>query len=195
MSLEEREALQQKIIDEDDGEWEKELDARNRKLSGIDEEHVDTASHGQHQTGGKESGGKNYEPYDNDNPRDVLAAKEYRKISRRNDLKTISNNSGMTVSDIRKIKRHIFFNKHKLYEGYRVLYPDYDMAVAWKRLYEGKPEERDFLLLKHELLESELEKEYNLTIAEAHKMAKEKYDWEQALTDAVGDLGEPDGLL
>ena len=38
-----------------------------------------------------------------------------------------------------------------------------------------------------ELLESKLEKEYNLTIAEAHRMAKEKYDWEKALSDAVGE--------
>ena len=38
MSLEERQALQQKIIEEDDGEWEKGLDARNRALSGIDDE-------------------------------------------------------------------------------------------------------------------------------------------------------------
>lgn len=37
MSLEERRALQQKAIDEDDGEWEKELDAKNRAKSGIDE--------------------------------------------------------------------------------------------------------------------------------------------------------------
>jgi len=38
MSLEERQKLQQQIIEEDDGEWEKELDARNRALSGIDDE-------------------------------------------------------------------------------------------------------------------------------------------------------------
>lgn len=35
MSLEERQKLQQQIIDEDDGEWEKELDARNKAKAGI----------------------------------------------------------------------------------------------------------------------------------------------------------------
>lgn len=35
MSLEERQKLQQEIIDADDGEWEKELDARNREKAGI----------------------------------------------------------------------------------------------------------------------------------------------------------------
>lgn len=38
MSLEERQALQQKIIDEMDDEWEKELDAKNRAKAGIDVE-------------------------------------------------------------------------------------------------------------------------------------------------------------
>lgn len=35
MSLEERQKLQQQIIDEDDGRWEKELDARNKEKAGI----------------------------------------------------------------------------------------------------------------------------------------------------------------
>lgn len=35
MSLEERQRLQQQIIDEDDGEWEKELDAENKAKAGI----------------------------------------------------------------------------------------------------------------------------------------------------------------
>ena len=45
------------------------------------------------------------------------------------------------------------------------------------------------------MLESQLEKEYNLSIAEAHRLAKEKYDWEKALIQDVGELGEADGLL
>lgn len=50
------------------------------------------------------------------------------------------------------------------------------MAVAWNRIYNGNPLERGILLLHHELLESTLEKEYNLTIAEAHKLAQEIYN-------------------
>ncbi len=37
LSLEERKLLQQKAIEEDDGAWEKELDAKNRARAGIDE--------------------------------------------------------------------------------------------------------------------------------------------------------------
>ena len=120
---------------------------------------------------------------------------EYKKISKRNDITIIAKNSGFSEEEIKQIKRHIFFNKHRLYEGYKHLYPDYDMAVAWKRLYEGKAKERDILLLKHELLESTLEKEYNLTISEAHERATLKYDWAKKLIKEVGKDGEPYGLL
>ena len=144
----------------------------------------------------KQTGGKQYTPYDEDNPKDVSAAKAYRKISRDNsDVKKIAQNTDFTEKEVQQIKRHIFYNKHQKYDGYGMLYPDYDMAVAWKRLQEGKAEERDIILLHHELLESTLEKEYNLTITKAHKLAKAKYDWEKALTEAVGEDGERFGIL
>lgn len=134
-------------------------------------------------------------PYDNNDVKDVSAAKEYRKISRRNDIETIAKHSGFKESEIKQIKRHIFYNKHQKYDGYGTLTPDYDMAVAWKRLYEGNPEPRDILLLQHELLESMLEKEYNISASEAHAKAKEIYDWEAELIKELGEEGEPYGLL
>lgn len=148
------------------------------------------------QTGGKDiTGGKWYEPYDENDKKDAAASREYRKISRRNDVDVIAKNSGFKKEEIQQIKRHIFYNKHKKYDGYGMLYPDYDMAVAWNRIYNGNPQDRDILLLNHELLESSLEKEYNLTIAEAHKRAKKVYDWEKKLVEDLGEDGEPYGLL
>lgn len=144
---------------------------------------------------GKQTGGKWYKPYDKENSRDSAAAKAYRKISRRNDIKIIADNSRFSEKDIKQIKRHIFYNKHQTYDGYKTLYPDYDMAVAWNRLYRGKQLERDILLLHHELLESTLEKEYNLTISEAHARASKKYDWASKVDEELGMDGEPDGLL
>lgn len=41
MSLEERQELQQQIIDEDDGKWEKELDAKNKAKAGIDDSTIE----------------------------------------------------------------------------------------------------------------------------------------------------------
>lgn len=144
---------------------------------------------------GQQTGGKWYTPYDKDDTRDVAASKAYRKISRRDDVKAIAFNSGFSEQDIKQIKRHIFFNKHQTYDGYKTLYPDYDMAVASNRLYKGEQLERDVLLLHHELLESTLEKKYNLTIAEAHRRAKEKYDWEKKLLEDLKEGMEKDGLL
>ena len=144
----------------------------------------------------KQTGGKQYTPYDENDPRDIFAAKEYRKISRDNsDVKKIARNTDFTEKEVQQIKRHVFYNKHQKYDGYGMLTPDYDMAVAWKRLREGKPEERDILLLHHELLESTLEKEYNLTSSEAHKRAKKQFDWEKELIKAVGEGGERFGIL
>ena len=142
-----------------------------------------------------QTGGKWYKPYDKTDTRDVAASKAYRKISRRNDVKTIARNSGFSEQDIKQIKRHIFYNKHQTYDGYKTLYPDYDMAVAWNRLHKGEQLERDILLLHHELLESTLEKKYNLSIAEAHRRAKERYDWEQKLLEDLEEGMEEDGLL
>ena len=101
----------------------------------------------------KQTGGKQYFPYDKDNKKDVAASKAYRRISRRNDVEIIAKNSGFTEKEIKQIKRHIFYEKHQTYDGYKTLYPDYDMAVAWNRLYRGKILEREILLLRHELLE------------------------------------------
>ena len=144
---------------------------------------------------GKQTGGKRYTASNPHDPRDVQAAKAYREISRTNDIKAIAKNTGFTETEIKQIRRHIFFNKHKKYDGYGMLDPDYDMAVAWIRLRSGKFKDRDITLLRHELLESQLEILYNLTISEAHHMASKTYDWAQQLFDECGEGGEADGLL
>lgn len=60
---------------------------------------------------------------------------------------------------INKMKNHIFYDKHILYDGILgCLDSDYDMAVAWQRLINGNYEYRDKLLLKHEYLECNIEK-------------------------------------
>lgn len=143
----------------------------------------------------RQTGGKWYNPYDKEDRKDVAASKAYRKISRRNDIAAISQHSGFTEKEVKQIKRHIFYEKHKKYDGYGLLDPDYDMAVAWSRIYNGEPLERDILLLNHELLESTLEREYNLTIAEAHKLAQETYNWVRTLREETGGEGEELGLL
>ena len=168
-------------------EWKKKYVDKQKEESGLRKEEAEAV---------KLTGGKQYIPYDEDDPKDVSAAKAYRRISRDNsDVKKIVQHTNFTEKEVQQIKRHIFYNKHRKYDGYGMLSPDYDMAVAWKRLCDGNPEERDILLLHHELLESTLEKEYNLTIAEAHKRAKKQFDWEKALIEVVGEDGEQFGIL
>lgn len=129
-----------------------------------------------------------------DKKRAAQAEKVYESIRNADDVQAVANSSGMTIEEIKTIKNHIFFNTHELYDGTGRFAASYDMAVAWNRLVNGNPKERDILLLRHELLESEIEKVYNLTASEAHARAKKKFNWEQKLMDDVGD-GEPDGLL
>lgn len=128
-------------------------------------------------------------------PQHGMRSGRKQRIAETDDIENIAKASGMSHDDIRKIKRHIFIDTHQLYDGEGKFEPDYDMAVAWQRLVEGKPEARDILLLKHELLESQVEKEYHLSAAEAHAIASEKYDWAAELFNMLGEEGESDDLL
>jgi len=147
------------------------------------------------QTGGKVTGGHRYPIEEYDTTKDILAKKMYEVYSRVDDSETISKNTGFSVEDIRTIRSHIFFKKHDLDDGYKRFYPDYDMAVAWKRLQEGNYLPRDITLLNHELLESKLEKEYNLTAGEAHELTQKTYNWVKQLIEETGGKGEDGGIL
>lgn len=127
--------------------------------------------------------------------RDDEAETFYDEMRRSNeDVKAIAKSTGWTEHSIAQIKNHIFNNKHTLDGGTQRFDADYDMAVAWKRLMEGNPSERDILLLKHEYLESVVEKKYNLTYREAHEKATLKHDWNEALRRELGEYGEADNL-
>lgn len=168
MSVEERRALRKKRMDEVDAEWERI----------------------------QQTGGKFTTVYEREMYRDSQAEKYYEKIRKADDIKIIAEVSGMSEEDIETIKNHVFFNKHILYDNIEDRFAaDYDMAVAWKRLSEGVPEDRDLLLLKHELLESQVEKEYNLTASEAHVEATKTYDWSGEILKILGEGGEDIDLL
>lgn len=128
--------------------------------------------------------------------RSEKAELHYANIRNANDIEAVAKSAGMTVEEIRTIKNYIFYNKHIKYDGAVERFDaDYDMAVAWKRLAEGMPKDRDVLLLKHELLESKLEKEQDLTAAEAHAIANKTYAWDKKLFEELGEGGEDDDLL
>ena len=144
-----------------------------------------------------QAGGKQILDYSSwSTKRTEAATTQYEKIRNADDIKAVAKSSGFTIKEIQTIKNHVFYDKHIKYEGkIEPFDPDYDMAVAWKRLVEGTPKERDILLLKHELLESKLEKEFNLTAAEAHERANKTYAWDDKLLEELGEAGEDDDLL
>jgi hypothetical protein len=144
----------------------------------------------------RETGGHYYPDGEYDTKYDKQANRAYEKYSREDDSERIAKISGFSVDEIHQVRSHVFFKKHKLENGtYARFAPDYDMAVAWKRLREGKPLERDITLLNHELLESKIEKQYNVSAGEAHKKASETYNWVNKMLDETNGKGEAKGLL
>ncbi|HCX0676463.1 TPA: hypothetical protein PDR88_002366 [Staphylococcus aureus] len=57
-------------------------------------------------------------------------------------------------------------------------YPEYNIAVSWQRLREGKTiKKQDLILLRHEALEHYLMNKYNFNYDYAHKIVSKKYDY------------------
>ena len=147
------------------------------------------------QSGGKLTGGHRYSLDEYATKKDIKAAEKYEEYSRKDDSELIAKNTGFSKKDIQTIRSHVFFRKHQLKDGYGRFDPDYDMAVAWSRLQKGNFLSRDITLLNHELLESQIEKKYNISAEEAHIIASKTYDWAKQLYDEMGEKGEPYGLL
>lgn len=169
-----------------------------QRLDNVTKEKVDWQAYEEWLSKQKQTGGKYTRGDIAWNDRREDEAKEYYELTRarKDDIKKISQNTGFSEKMISKIKEHVFYNdKHILYGGeIGLLAPDYDMSVAWQRLINGNFEERDILLLRHEYLESGIEKRYNLTNKQAHDITTKKYDWWGKLESEKGELGEDDCL-
>jgi CRISPR/Cas system type I-B associated protein Csh2 (Cas7 group RAMP superfamily) len=117
---------------------------------------------------------------------DEHAQRYYKEIRKRSsDVKAIAENTGFSVEDVKKIKEHIFLNKYDLGDEFPTNFdPDYDMAVSWQRLVDGKSiQEMDIVMLKHELMEHELMLEKCMDYRDAHKIAEEKYNYSKYIKD------------
>ncbi len=55
--------------------------------------------------------------------------------------------------------------------------PSFHQAQAWQRLTEGRGENVDVLMLKHEFYELTLMRLYGYNYDTAHALANEKYNW------------------
>lgn len=124
-------------------------------------------------------------------------AEKYYNLTRdcKDDIDKIAQNTGWSKRSIEQIKNHVFYNKHVLRDGsVGLLDVDYNMSVAWQRLINGNYQDIDILLLKHEYLESTIEKKYNLSNLEAHRITDKKHPWDKQLIKERGEFGEDDCL-
>ena len=119
-----------------------------------------------------------------DSPRAEEHAYRYYGLVRsmKTDCQRIAFNTNFREEDILRIKNHIFFNKHELYDGeIAQFYPSYHMAQSWQRLIEGREiQPQDIVLLNHEFLESVVEAQ-GLTAEKAHAIAEKVYNYAEYL--------------
>ena len=122
---------------------------------------------------GAKSGALNPDSEKDKDKADKHAKQMYKQIiARKFDVYKISKLTGIEIEKLNKIKQYVFNNKE--------FTPDYDQAVTWQRLSEGKPIKADYIFLKHELLEMKYrEKGYNYNLA--HDLAEQKYNYSKAI--------------
>ncbi|MFR9055186.1 MULTISPECIES: hypothetical protein [Acidaminococcus] len=72
-----------------------------------------------------------------------------------------SKNTELTIRFIGAVYDHVFVNKHVLSDGYRTFGKSCDMAVSFQWLLTNQSTKADLVLLRHEHIESAIEKRYN----------------------------------
>lgn len=126
--------------------------------------------------------------------RDAHAAQYYEEIRNRKPsyiIKRMSENTGISQNAAKNIYEHMFIQEHIFKSGEIKLFdPDYDMAESFRRILEGKDiKPHDIILLKHENLELNLIKKYNMTYEEAHELAERKYNYSNELLMFLREIG------
>lgn len=67
---------------------------------------------------------------------------------------------------------------------------DYDMSESFRRILEGKNiKPHDITMLKHENLELNLMKKYNMVHEDAHSLAEQKYNYKKELDEFLERIG------
>lgn len=104
---------------------------------------------------------------------------------RKTDIETIAKNVSFDIEKVRTVKEHIFLNKYDLGEEEpTTFYPNYDIAVSWQNLIDGKNiESKDIILLEHEYYEYKLMHEKGMSYVQAHTIAQEKYNYQKAVQE------------
>lgn len=133
------------------------------------------------------------DPYNKE--RDRHAQKFYESVRNRNkqhEIVKVSNNSGLSQSDVEKIYNHIFINEYDLEDGRKRFDPSYDMAESWRRLSEigGKNiQPHDLVMLNHELMEHDLMVK-GMKYDEAHELTNKTYNYQKAWIAWMKEKGD-----
>ncbi len=123
------------------------------------------------------------DPYNKE--RDRHAQEFYESVRNRNkqhEIVKVSNNSGLSQSDVEKIYNHIFINEYDLEDGRKRFDPSYDMAESWRRLSEiggNNIQPHDLVMLDHELMEHDLMAK-GMRYDEAHELTNQSYNYQKA---------------
>lgn len=126
--------------------------------------------------------------------REKHAISYYEEIRNRKSkyvIARIYKNGGISEIAAKNIYEHVFKNEHAFADGtVRRFDPDYDMSESFRRILEGKNiKPHDITMLKHENLELNLMKKYNMVYEDAHNMANLKYNYEKELDEFLERLG------
>ena len=133
------------------------------------------------------------DPYNKE--RDRHAQEFYESVRNRNkqhEIVKVSNNSGLSQSDVEKIYNHIFINEYDLEDGRKHFDPNYDMAESWRRLSEigGKNiQPHDLVMLNHELMEHDLMAK-GMKYDEAHELTNKTYNYQKAWIAWMKEKGD-----
>lgn len=101
-------------------------------------------------------------------------------------IEKMSASSGVDKEIVRSALSHVLDNTYQLWDCEeleyrdRNFYPHYDMARSFQRLILGNPKESDIIMLRHESLEAFYMNDYKMKYDDAHKLANEKYNYQEA---------------
>ena len=106
-------------------------------------------------------------------------------------ISRISKNGGVSEKAAKNIYEHVFVEKHIFADGTeRQFDPDYDMSESFRRILEGKNiKPHDITMLRHENLELNLMKKYNMVHEDAHSLAEQKYNYKKELDEFLERIG------
>ena len=109
---------------------------------------------------------------------DLYAERYYNLVrSMTNDVNRISENTGLSSSDINIIKQYLFIEEHDLGDQKKRFDASYYIAQSWQRLIDGKRiKTHDLTLLKHEMMEKDLVNK-GMSQNEAHIKTTRIYDY------------------